>query len=251
MANKNPMRHRAFYEKEASVYHELRYESTYGNLFRKLHYMCMEELLTSVSRDNSDVLEVACGTGHTSTFLSSLGFEFTACDLTPEMLGQAKEKVEKLDVQRTRFVQTNAMTLPFSDARFDLIVSTRFLHLFPLREHEQVLKEMVRVLKPGGKILVDFDNWSSRWIMMLPYLIYNLIKYRRMAPYAIYNRIAPTGAMMERLGLSELSVLGVGGTHLVAATYWSDSLAERLGKMHRYNPWRLLAEQFIVFGTKR
>jgi ubiquinone/menaquinone biosynthesis C-methylase UbiE len=250
MIDRDPLRFKQFYEKEASIYHDLRYETRYGKLFRQLHYGCMSELLGPLDKE-LELLEVACGTGHTSALLAGLGFKSTACDLTPQMLAQARQRVSKIDSSHVNFLEASAMKLPFSDAVFDVLVSTRFLHLFPPKEQEVVLTEMLRVLKPGGKILVDFDNWTSRWIMMIPFAVYNLLRYQRLAPYSIYNRIQPTRKKIDELGVTIDKIMGVGGTHLVAPALYSESMAEKIGIQHRGNPLRILAEQFIIFGTKR
>ena len=250
MIDKDPLRFKGFYEKEASAYHNLRYETRYGKLFRRLHYACISELLGPLDK-KLELLEVACGTGHTSALLAGLGFKSTACDLTPQMLAQARKRVSEIEGSHVNFLEANAMKLPFENATFDVLVSTRFLHLFPLNEQEVVLTEMLRVLKPGGKILVDFDNWTSRWLMMVPFAIYNLLRYRRLAPYSIYNQIKPTRKKIDELGVTINNILGVGGTHLVAPAFYSESWAEKIGIQHRRNPLRILAEQFIIFGTKR
>ena len=245
----DPKRFKSFYMKEASVYHKLRYETRYGRLFRRLHHGCINDLLKPLDK-KMKLLEVACGTGHTSALLANLGFRMTACDLTSNMLVQAKHRVAELDGDNVDFIETNAMVLPFKDSVFDILVSTRFLHLFPIDEQKKLLVEMLRVLKPGGYILVDFDNWSSRWLMMVPFLFYNILLYKRIAPFSIYNKINPTKIMIENLGLKVESVLGVGGTHLIFPMFFSENIAEWLGKKHRKYFLRIFAEQFMIFGVK-
>lgn len=247
---RSSMDYKIFYKKESVVYHARRYETKYGKLFKRLHHYYITKLLESIDKKFS-LLEVACGTGHTSQLLANLGFDFIACDLTPQMMAQAREKIEKTENRRVDFIETNAMSLPFSDASFDLLVSTRFLHLFPLSKQKIILQEMIRVLKPGGKILVDFDNWSSRWIMMIPFAIYNIIRYKRLAPYSIYNRINQTSNLFQELGVTVNNIIGVGGTHLIFPVLFSENVAFKIGKKHRHNPLRILSEQFIVFGSKQ
>ncbi len=242
-------RFKGFYAQEADVYHRRRYESRYGRIFRLLHHESIKGTLEPLDRDLS-LLEVACGTGHTSALLVELGFKLVACDLTPEMLRQAMDRVKMVHEAHANFLESDVTSLPFADSSFDLIVSTRFLHLFRHEEQHRLLSEMLRILKPGGYILVDFDNWSSRWLMAVPYLIYNLVRYRRIAPYSIYNRINPTKRMFQELGVRIENISGVGGTHLILLMMVSQDLAVWFGRLHKANPLRILAEQFIVFGTK-
>jgi ubiquinone/menaquinone biosynthesis C-methylase UbiE len=249
MASETSKRFKPFYENEAAVYHETRYGGRYGRLFRKLHHELIEDELTRLP-SKSMVLEVACGTGHVTSLLSNHDLRLFACDLTRPMMEQSRQRT--LESQSPPdFVETNAKHLPFADNSFDMVISTRFLHLFPPSEQEILLGEMLRVLKPNGKLVVDFDNWSSRWLFAIPYLLYNIARYQRLAPYSIYNRVTPTARMLQQLGLNVLNIYGVGGTHLVLPAYISENLASRLGRAHRSPPLRTLAEQFMIIGTKR
>ncbi len=232
-----------FYEHEAGQYHARRYGTRYGNLFRRLHHHVLRELLRDVP-PASNVLEVACGTGHTTELLAEQGYRLVACDLTPKMMTQA---YERLKISGS-FVRADAFRLPFPEHAFDAVVSTRFLHLFPHAEQRALLMEMRRVLKPHGKLVVDFDNFVSRWLWALPFLIYNLIRYRRLAPDTNYNRIRQTERTLESVGFKDISSQGVGGTHLLLPALLSPDLAYRIGIWHRFKPLRLLAEQFVVCG---
>lgn len=238
-------RFRKFYENEATAYHSSRYSTRYGALFEKLHHESVRDLLAKAPADGK-VLEVACGTGHLTSLLADLGLQFISCDLTPEMMQQAQARVGT----RSNFILADAFHLPFPDETFDAVVSSRFLHLFSHVEQKRLLQEMLRVLRPGATLIVDFDNFSSRWLWAIPYLIYNLIRYHRLAPYAVYNRIGRTESLIQRLGVGSLSSIGVGGTHLVFPSLFSRNLALQLGRLHRHGFLRLLSEQFIVSGKK-
>ena len=86
--------------------------------------------------------------------------------------------------------------------------------------------------------------------MSIPLLIYNIIRYRRLAPYSIYNRVGETVNMLAGLGVETNIVHGVGGPHLIALEWISHRLAVGVGMAHRRLPLRFLAEQFMVRGTK-
>jgi len=235
-----------FYEQEAAQYHARRYETRYGSLFRRLHHHVLSERLQGLNASNH-VLEVACGTGHTTELLSRQGFQLTATDLTPQMMSQARERL----LDTGSFVRADAFRLPFPNDTFDAVVSTRFLHLFPCTEQRSLLHEMHRVLKPEGRLIVDFDNFTSRWIMAAPYFLYNLFRYRRSAPYAVYNRIRSTERVLRDVGFENVRTDGIGGTHLVLSAWISSALAFQFGLWHRHRLLRMMAEQFMVCGNKK
>lgn len=234
----------SFYDEIAGSYHRRRYETLYGRLFRLLHHGVLREALNGLA--GGRLLEVACGTGHTTELLRAMQLDFIACDLTPGMLAQLRSRLGgDLPV-----IRANAMRLPFADEAFDGVISTRFLHLFAQPDQQALLIEMVRVLKPGGKLLVDFDNLVSRWFLAVPHLLYNVVRYRRLAPDTHYNRIPAVEQALRRLNLGGIRSVGVGGYHLVVPAALSFRAALRAGVAHRHRPWRSLAEQFVVIGTK-
>jgi SAM-dependent methyltransferase len=234
-----------FYAREGARYDARRYGTRYGKLFRLLHRDILRDLLSGVTAD-SKVLEVACGTGHTTELLAEQGLHPVACDLTPEMMAQARARVGTAST----FVRADAFHLPFADDAFDVVVCTRFLHLFSHAEQRVLIEEMRRVLKRRGQVVIDFDNFASRWLLAMPYVIYNVVRYRRLAPYAVYNRIRPTERMLRALGFERVHSEGVGGTHLLLAAFVSAGLAFRIGQRHRHRPLRVVAEQFVVRGSK-
>jgi len=244
MAENN--RFKKFYSTEASVYEKTRYESFYGRLFRKLHHAV---LASELKKNDPGVryVEIACGTGHTTRLMSQYCDSLTACDLTPEMMAQNKCSSNAKNVS---YIQANAFELPFEDASFDVLVSTRFLHLFSWDEQKKLYKEFNRILVPGGRLIVDFDNMFARWLYALPHVAYNLVRYQRLAPFSIYNLAGSSRKALESSGFSDLSTRGVGGWHLVFILFFSENIAYKFGLMHWRLPLRLIAEQFLISGVK-
>jgi ubiquinone/menaquinone biosynthesis C-methylase UbiE len=100
------------------------------------------------------VLDVGCGTGVVALTAARLGAKVSAIDLTPELVAHARENAAlmKLEVD---FQEGDAEALPYGDASFDVVVS-QFAHMFAPRP-EVTIKEMLRVLTPGGTIA--FATW--------------------------------------------------------------------------------------------
>lgn len=95
------------------------------------------------------LLDVGCGVGQTSCLLSTrYGAEVTGVDRSPGMIQRARERARSLGAKAT-FVEGDAYALTFADETFDLLFAesvTLFL------DKDQVLPELRRVLKPGGRI---------------------------------------------------------------------------------------------------
>ena len=238
---------REFYARESTVYEVRRYETRYGKLFRRLHHAVLNQTLAGISPD-AKCIEVACGTGHTTRLLCQHFTALTACDLTPEMMLKNQHSITTHNVT---WLQANAFSLPFPDNSFDVLVSTRFLHLFAWEDQQRLFREFNRVLVPGGRLLVDFDNIVARWIYAVPHVLYNLLRYRRLAPFSIYNLPGRTRSSIEDSGFGKLTVQGIGGWHLVLPALLSDRFAFTTGMLHRRPPLLYLAEQFLVTGTKQ
>jgi len=100
------------------------------------------------------VLDVGCGAGPLSITLARLGAKVTGLDLTPELLAQAKASGPIAGVE-IAWKEGDAEALPFADASFDAVLS-QFGHMFAPRP-EVAIKEMLRVLKPGGRLA--FSSW--------------------------------------------------------------------------------------------
>lgn len=99
-------------------------------------------------------LDVCCGTGDWSISLAEAVGEngdVIGLDFSHNMLSVAEEKNKSLQYNQLSFVQGNAMELPFSSNSFDYVTIGFGLRNVP--DYMAVLKEMYRVVKPGGKVV--------------------------------------------------------------------------------------------------
>ena len=100
------------------------------------------------------LLDVACGTGVVAVTAARRGAKVAGLDLTPALLARARENAEIAGVA-AEFIEGDAEALPYPDAAFDVVLS-QFGHMFAPRP-AVVVREMLRVLKPGG--VVAFSTW--------------------------------------------------------------------------------------------
>ena len=99
------------------------------------------------------VLDIGCGHGIVSEYLAQNGIAVTAADISEKLLDEFRTRIEGKNLP-VEIVRADAYKQPFADNRFDVVVARMFLPHFP--DWPVVLKEMTRVTKPGGRLLVHF-----------------------------------------------------------------------------------------------
>lgn len=102
------------------------------------------------------VLDVGCGLGHWGLMLLPLFSEsafLEGIDQEPDWIDQATQRAVNLGVsERCRFAEGDAQRLPYGDASFDLVTcQTLLMHL---ADPDTAIGEMLRVLRPGGRLMV-------------------------------------------------------------------------------------------------
>jgi ubiquinone/menaquinone biosynthesis C-methylase UbiE len=107
---------------------------------------------------NHRVLDLACGPGFVALEFARHAREVVGVDLTAEMLKKARALARREGFKNVTFRRADVNRLPFPNKSFDLVVTRACFHHFP--KPGRVLKEMVRVLKSDGRILIS-DNTSK------------------------------------------------------------------------------------------
>lgn len=110
------------------------------------------------------VLEVAAGTGRDSELIAKrlpAGAEFCITDIAPKMLAHSVERLKVVQGPELSFALCGADRLPFADDYFDALYSFGGLGEFP--DIAGSLREMARVVRPGGKIVVG-DESMPPWL---------------------------------------------------------------------------------------
>ena len=99
------------------------------------------------------ILDLGTGTGHTAFALAPHVARVTGIDLTPEMLAEAKKLQAAKSVANVDWAIADVHQLPFGDKAFRLITCRRAAHHFS--HVRQSLREMRRVLRAGGRLVID------------------------------------------------------------------------------------------------
>ncbi len=118
----------------------------------------------------STILDVATGTGQQAFAFAKLGCDVTAIDLTQAMLDIARKNARNGLV---KFEIADATQLQFETNSFDITCVSFALHDMPLMIREKVLKEMMRVTKANGVIVIADYDLPSNTIGRV--LIYHLV----------------------------------------------------------------------------
>lgn len=140
----------------APAYDFMNSAMTFG-LHRSWRRKALDAVTPSITPDSPALLDIATGTGDLAFDLHRRfpKADITGLDLSEGMLAVARQKLDNAGADaksRIRFVQGDSLALPFHDNSFDLITVAYGVRNF---EHlDQGLKEMARVLKPGGSLCV-------------------------------------------------------------------------------------------------
>lgn len=109
---------------------------------------------------NKNVLDIACGEGYGSRLLALNATAVTGVDIDAATIQKAKEKYK---APHLGFLTADARATPLSSGIFDLVVS--FETLEHLEDHEQLVGEFKRLLKPDGQLVIstpDTDQYSLK-----------------------------------------------------------------------------------------
>lgn len=109
-------------------------------------------------------LDVCCGTGDVTRRLARSGAEVVGVDFSEAMLEVARARARRWGTagERVRFLQADAMHLPFAEETFDAV--TVAYGLRNLADWREGLRELVRVTRPGGRVVIlDFGKPERSW----------------------------------------------------------------------------------------
>lgn len=107
-------------------------------------------------KSGQKVLFVSVGTGADLELINTSSLNITAIDLSPAMLNRARKKFNNSPIQ---FIEMDAQNMEFNNDTFDYVVASLILSVVP--DADKCLKEMTRVLKGGGKIII-FDKFVPK-----------------------------------------------------------------------------------------
>ena len=113
---------------------------------------------------DTQLIELGCGPGFYSCRLAARFQQLSVLgvDRSPKQLEWAQRKARSLGLKNCKFQRVNVLALSSTSERFDVLLASRLLTILPARE--KVVREMFRILRPGGRCFVAeprYTFWAS------------------------------------------------------------------------------------------
>ena len=151
-------RMRKFYETSQAYKHLL--DAHDENYLR--HYV---DFVIRFTPKDSKILDLGCGNGISSRLLHQANFDVVGTDISPLFLQDARNWESLHDGPKLRYQVCDVLELPFEDESFDVICSNELIEHLP--DVETALKEMVRVVRQDGRVLLSGPNLCSPFTSLL------------------------------------------------------------------------------------
>ncbi|WP_297422058.1 class I SAM-dependent methyltransferase [Clostridium sp.] len=154
------------------------YDETYNGKHASALYKVVIEKVHQFNPES--LLDVGCGNGKILSMLDKNG-DSTLCgiDLSQEMINEAKKKLNS----KVKLIVGDSEHLPWGEETFDCITCNDSFHHYP--QAENVLKQMARVLKKRGEIIIG-DPWAPIFLRQLTNLF---CKFSKEGDFRIYSKM--------------------------------------------------------------
>ena len=142
---------------QSKLYYE--FSHLYDRIFARVFYPRIEQVVQSLNIEpEARVLEVGVGTGLSFNAYPTHCL-VTGVDLAPDMLEIAQEKIGRNGWRHLKVLEMDALNLKFHDSTFDYVMAFHVVSVVP--DAERLMREMLRVSKPGGTIVI-VNHFRSR-----------------------------------------------------------------------------------------
>lgn len=139
--------------------HEVIEPETFRNnkdfVLHLIHSRAYEQV--ALYAEGKKVLDLGCNTGYGSRILKASGAEVVGVDVSPEAIAVARQKYGQEGIE---FYCTDGGKLPFAEHSFDIV--TTFQVIEHLIDHTQFLTEILRLIRPGGRVVFTTPNGPMR-----------------------------------------------------------------------------------------
>ena len=206
----------------------------------------VERIVRSLTRDcvhdpAVEALDWGCGKGHITYLLRRHGLNVTSCDIESDANDSTfGQETPIVDDQAIRVIPlVDAVRLPFPDASFDLVTS--FGVLEHVKDDAASLREIRRVLRPGGLFFCSFLPYRGSWTQLAA----------RLAGDGYHDRLYSKAHARALFNDAGLLIRSLEHEQLLPKNTWRWNLrTDRFDQMLcRLTPLRLIATNLVVAAT--
>lgn len=171
-----------FFDHRAYDYDREYAEQTAGGYALRIR---RKKVLELFDQHGGKVLDVGCGPGVMAQEIVDRGCTFFGVDPSQKMLEICRRQFAT--DARMQFLRGDATSLAFADEAFDAVLCMGVIDAVP--DRRQAIREMLRVLRPGGTLVITFTNVTSPYSWWKKYIYYPaVIQYQALRGHAIARR---------------------------------------------------------------
>ncbi|MFD2998895.1 class I SAM-dependent methyltransferase [Pontibacter toksunensis] len=129
-------------------------------IFGNLDIYLFDQLLKGRIRKGMDLLDAGCGVGRNIQYLLQAGVTVYGADISAEAIHKTRELAKQASYGiEGNFIVSDLAALPYAKGKFDVVLCSAVLHFARDEEHfRRIVKELWRVLKPGGMLFCRFST---------------------------------------------------------------------------------------------
>jgi ubiquinone/menaquinone biosynthesis C-methylase UbiE len=224
----------------AAAYDDRRFHGPINAYLERVRGAAMLAGVESRDFDRS-VLDVGCGTARGLAILREAGFtNLRGLELSAEMIAQARSKLGGA----VPIDQGSAFQLPYADGSFDVVTSWNFVHMFRLDRQRALIREMARVCRPGGRLVVELDSLHKG-------LFANLLEQYRKRGSTKFNAVWELSTLFPSALFTSVRVRGAAFPVLYRWFYKAPDVGAALERTAFVPPLNWLASRLAVCASRR
>jgi ubiquinone/menaquinone biosynthesis C-methylase UbiE len=232
-----------FYETDSGAY-DLRWEKKGGRITAESQMKIVNNFIKTWQEYN--VLEVGCGSGRFSTCIAKKVSSVIYIDLTLEMLKVTRKKLEHNDYQFNG-INASGYKIPLATGSKDAVISINvFNHI---EEPLQIISEIHRVLRQGGKLLLNFTNIYSYYFPLALYVNHMHTSIGRDV-YSVWSKPSDVTSLLSSIGFSLVEIVG----HVFVPKHLDRPIIREipilLDKVARNNPLKWISPTLFFYCEK-